>query len=67
MRRTDYVIALLERIAFQTWGGPFTFQDYLDKVVVADAIARRNQVQGKDDFEWKEDPTRFRKGHKSRH
>lgn len=49
------MIALLERIAFQTQGGPYEFRDYLEKVVVPnaitewDALSRENNKQRQKD------------------
>lgn len=32
-QRDDYIITLLERIAYQLYQGPMEFDEYLDKVV----------------------------------
>ena len=47
LRRIDYAIALLERIAFQTQGGAYDFRDYLEKVVIPNAITEWDTAEKK--------------------
>lgn len=62
----EYVVALLERIAFQTQGqGRAGFEDYL-RMVTANATAKRDEIQSKDDLQrdepssGSEDPFKWR-------
>lgn len=72
MKRSDYLIALLERIAFQTQGGNLEIHEYLARTVVAeykrrhpDAPITTGKVQGKDDKERKKDTPGIRQRDKS--
>lgn len=61
----EYVIALLERIAVQTYGGPLSIDDYLDMVKGYYYASRgRSTVQGKDDKKREEDTSSVRQRHK---
>lgn len=66
MTREDYMVALLERIAFQTFGGNLDFKDYLEQVVIEHAIARGYEVSS-DTQRRQEDQAGVRKGHKPGH
>ena len=49
LKRVDYIIALLERIAYQTQGGPFDIRQYLERTVIPNAITEWDTVSSKND------------------
>jgi len=64
VRKIDYIIALLERIALQTANTSLDFPDYLERTVRQNAIARRDEVQNE---KGKQDSLSVRQGKQPRH
>ena len=62
MRKIDYLIALLERIAFNTQHGNLEFQDYLERTIKANAVTERNEVQDETREKRREDQISIRQG-----
>jgi len=62
LKRTDYVIALLERIAFQTAITGFDFRDYLERTVVPNAITQWDTLPSKDNQHGEKDTPSVRTG-----
>ena len=62
MHKVDYIVALLERIAFNTQHGGLDFEDYLERTVKKNAITRRNEVQDETRKKGREDQARVRQG-----
>ena len=67
MRKIDYIIALLERIAFNTQHGNLEFRDYLERTVKANAATGRNEVQDETREKRRKDQIGVRQGQQPRH
>ena len=67
LKRTDYLIALLERIAFQTAITGFDFRDYLERTVVPNAITKWDTLPSKDNQHGEKDTPSVRTGQQQSH
>ena len=67
LKKTDYIIALLERIAYQTQGGPFDIKDYIERTVIPNAITEWDTLPSKDNQQGEKDTPSIRTGQQQGH